>query len=131
MKRHINSALVLALSLVSGSVLAANDMNNMNKNQMGEVDQDNNGSISKTEFERHIGDRFFGKMDRNSDGMIDESEFSGTRFDSKLSELDRDGDSRLTKAELYNGLFEKFDTNRDMVLDKEEWKKVQSAGISH
>lgn len=122
MKKHINSALVLALSLCAGSVLAANS-------QLGEVDQDNNGSISKTEFERHVGDRFFGKMDRNSDGMIDESEFSGTRFGSKLSELDRDGDSRLTKAELYNGLFEKFDTNRDMVLDKDEWKKVQSAGI--
>lgn len=124
MKKHINSALVLALSLVSVSALAANT-------KLSDIDKDNNGSISKTEFESHIGDRFFGKMDRNSDGMIDESEFSGTRFGSKLSELDRDGDSRLTKAELYNGLFEKFDTNRDMVLDKDEWKKVQSAGISH
>ncbi|MCS4307533.1 Ca2+-binding EF-hand superfamily protein [Rheinheimera pacifica] len=122
MKKHINSALVLALSLVSASALAADS-------KFNEIDQDNNGSISKTEFERHIGDRFFGKMDRNSDGMIDESEFSGTRFGSKLADFDRDGDSRLTQAELYNGLFEKFDTNRDMVLDKEEWKKVQGAGI--
>lgn len=122
MKKHINSALVLALSLVSVSALAANT-------KLSDIDKDNNGSISKTEFESHIGDRFFSKMDRNSDGMIDESEFSGTRFGSTLSELDRDGDNRLTKAELYNGLFEKFDTNRDMLLDKDEWKKVQSAGI--
>lgn len=124
MKIHINSALVLALSLVSVSALAANT-------KLSDIDKDNNGSISKTEFESHIGDRFFGKMDRNSDGMIDESEFSGSRFGSKLSELDRDGDGRLIKAELFDGLFEKFDTNHDMVLDKDEWKKVQSAGISH
>lgn len=123
MKTQLNSALALVFALVTSSALAAGG------SRLDSVDTDKNGTVSKTEFEQHVGEQFFGKADRNRDGMIDGTEFMSNRMGGDLNEFDRDGDGRLTRTEWHTSIFDKFDTNSDRVLDKSEWQRVKSSGI--
>ncbi|MBR9864477.1 MAG: calcium sensor EFh [Rhodobacteraceae bacterium] len=76
------------------------------------MDTDNNGSLSKEEFEAaqkhhgkrdgrkaHRGDRMMAKMDANKDGKITRDELGTDMADRMIKHLDTDGDGKISKAE--------------------------------
>ncbi|GGA08681.1 hypothetical protein GCM10011498_05750 [Amylibacter cionae] len=80
------------------------------------LDTDNNGSLSKEEFEAaqmhhgkrdgrkaHRGDRMMAKMDANKDGKITRDELGTKMADRMIKHLDTDGDGKISKAEAEAG----------------------------
>lgn len=76
------------------------------------LDADNNGSLSKEEFEAaqrhhgkkegrkaHRGDRMMAKMDANKDGKVTRDELGTEMAERMIKHLDTDGDGKISKAE--------------------------------
>ena len=101
-----------------------------------QADADHDGKVSKREY---IDARAaqFSRMDRNGDGFIDEADSRaggnerGQRAAKALrGRIDSNGDGKISKEEFVNAptmLFDKFDANKDGVLDATELEAARNA----
>ncbi|HKQ13483.1 MAG TPA: EF-hand domain-containing protein [Steroidobacteraceae bacterium] len=101
-----------------------------------QADANHDGKITKQEY---IDARAaqFARMDRNGDGFIDAADSRedaserGQRAAAALrGRIDSNGDGKISKEEFVNAptmLFDKFDANRDGVLDATELEAARTA----
>lgn len=101
-----------------------------------QADADHDGKITKQEY---IDARAaqFARMDRNGDGFIDDADAHeganerGQRAAAALrGRIDSNGDGKVSKEEFVNAptlLFDKFDANKDGVLDAKELEAARAA----
>ena len=101
-----------------------------------QADANHDGKVTKQEYieARTVQ---FSRMDRNGDGFIDEADSRaggnerGQRAAAALrGRIDSNGDGKISKEEFVNAptmLFDKFDANKDGVLDATELEAARNA----
>lgn len=101
-----------------------------------QADADHDGKVTKQEYvDARAGQ--FSRMDRNGDGFIDDADSReganprGQRAAAALrGRMDSNGDGKISKDEFINAptmLFDKFDANKDGVLDAKELEAARNA----
>jgi hypothetical protein len=101
-----------------------------------QADADHDGKVTKQEYVDARAAQF-SRMDRNGDGFIDEADSRaggnerGQRAAKALrGRIDSNGDGKISKEEFVNAptmLFDKFDANKDGVLDATELEAARNA----
>ena len=101
-----------------------------------QADADHDGKVTKQEYVDARAAQF-SRMDRNGDGFIDDADSlaggneRGQRAAKALrSRIDSNGDGKISKEEFVNAptmLFDKFDANKDGVLDATELEAARNA----
>ena len=101
-----------------------------------QADADHDGKVTKQEYVDARAAQF-SRMDRNGDGFIDEADAReggnerGQRAAKALrGRIDSNGDGKISKEEFVNAptmLFDKFDANKDGVLDATELEAARNA----
>ena len=101
-----------------------------------QADADHDGKITKQEYVDARAAQF-SRMDRNGDGFIDDADSRaggnerGQRAAKALrGRIDSNGDGKISKEEFVNAptmLFDKFDANKDAVLDATELEAARNA----
>ena len=101
-----------------------------------QADADHDGKVTKQEYVDARAAQF-SRMDRNGDGFIDEADSRaggnerGQRAAKALrGRMDSNGDGKISKEEFVNAptmLFDKFDANKDGVLDATELEAARNA----
>jgi Ca2+-binding EF-hand superfamily protein len=142
---------IMTLSLSGGLVHAQNNQGNDNIMQYRAMDQNNDGRITREEWQRSFnnhdwngdgvlsGDELrpgasryqetsassdqFRALDRNNSGAISRSEWTGTTQD--FNRLDQDRNDHLSVEEFYQRLgsdqFSELDNNNNGVITYDEW----------
>lgn len=101
-----------------------------------QADADHDGKVTKQEYVDARAAQF-SRLDRNGDGFIDEADSRaggnerGQRAAKALrGRIDSNGDGKISKEEFVNAptmLFDKFDANKDGVLDATELEAARNA----
>ena len=101
-----------------------------------QADANHDGKVTKQEYVDARAAQF-SRMDRNGDGFIDEADSRaggnerGQRAAKALrGRIDSNGDGKISKEEFVNAptmLFDKFDANKDGVLDATELEAARNA----
>jgi Ca2+-binding EF-hand superfamily protein len=101
-----------------------------------QADADHDGKVTKQEYVDARAAQF-SRMDRNGDGFIDDADAReggnerGQRAAKALrGRIDSNGDGKISKEEFVNAptmLFDKFDANKDGVLDATELEAARNA----
>jgi Ca2+-binding EF-hand superfamily protein len=99
---------------------------NFSERILKRVDTDQDGKISKTEFDAG-GAKLFARFDDNSDGKIASDEMPQrhmARFGGKMFDrIDADDDGKVTKSEFQaagDKMFQRMDKNGDGIIEKSE-----------
>jgi hypothetical protein len=100
------------------------------------ADADHDSKVTRQEFTTARAEQF-AKLDRNGDGFVDDTDGDvGGRAKRQQAaaairaRLDSDSDGKVSKEEFVNAgtpLFDRFDANRDDVLDEKEIEAARSA----
>ena len=100
------------------------------------ADANHDGKVTKQEY-NDARAALFARMDRNSDGFIDDADSRtgtnerGQRAAAALrGRIDANGDGKISKDEFINAptmMFDKFDANKDGVLDAQELEAARAA----
>jgi Ca2+-binding EF-hand superfamily protein len=100
------------------------------------ADANHDGKVTKQEY-TDARAALFARMDRNGDGFIDDADSReganerGQRAASALrGRIDSNGDGKVSKDEFINAptmVFDKFDANKDGVLDATELEAARAA----
>ena len=122
-----------AVLLLSGCVVLAQGREGP---ALEQADADHDGKVTKQEYVDARAAQF-SRMDRNGDGFIDEADSRaggnerGQRAAKALrGRIDSNGDGKISKEEFVNAptmLFDKFDANKDGVLDATELEAARNA----
>ena len=101
-----------------------------------QADANHDGKVTKQEYTDARAAQF-SRMDRNDDGFIDDADSRaganerGQRAAKALrGRIDSNGDGKISKEEFVNAptmLFDKFDANKDGVLDATELEAARNA----
>ena len=101
-----------------------------------QADANHDGKVTKQEYVDARAAQF-SRMDRNGDGFIDDADAReggnerGQRAAKALrGRIDSNGDGKISKEEFVNAptmLFDKFDANKDGVLDATELEAARNA----
>jgi Ca2+-binding EF-hand superfamily protein len=101
-----------------------------------QADANHDGKITKQEY-NDARAALFARMDRNGDGFIDDADSReganerGQRAAAALrGRIDSNGDGKISKDEFVNAptmMFDKFDANKDGVLDAQELEAARTA----
>jgi len=101
-----------------------------------QADADHDGKVTKQEYVVARAAQF-SRLDRNGDGFIDDADSRaggnerGQRAAKALrGRIDSNGDGKISKEEFVNAptmLFDKFDANKDGVLDATELEAARNA----
>jgi len=96
-----------------------------------ELDQDNDGRISRSEWQRN--EQAFDRLDADKDGFVTKEElrsaakeFRGKRR-SRLQEMDADADGNISRSE-WKGkeeIFNRLDANNDGMLTRDELREAR------
>jgi len=105
-------------------------------NALEQADANHDGKVTKQEY-NDARAALFARMDRNGDGFIDDADSRaggnerGQRAAKALrGRIDSNGDGKISKEEFVNAptmLFDKFDANKDGVLDATELEAARNA----
>jgi len=105
-------------------------------NALDQADANHDGKVTKEEY-TDARAALFAKMDRNGDGFIDDADSReganerGQRAAAALrGRIDTNGDGKISKEEFVNAptmVFDKFDANKDGVLDAQELEAARAA----
>jgi|KBSMisStaDraftv2_1062788.scaffolds.fasta_scaffold1928296_1 hypothetical protein len=105
-------------------------------NALDQADANHDGKVTKQEY-TDARAALFAKMDRNGDGFIDDADSReganerGQRAAAALrGRIDTNGDGKISKEEFVNAptmVFDKFDANKDGVLDAQELEAARAA----
>ena len=105
-------------------------------NALDQADANHDGKVTKQEY-NDARAALFARMDRNGDGFIDDADSReganerGQRAAAALrGRIDTNGDGKISKEEFVNAptmLFDKFDANKDGVLDATELEAARNA----
>jgi Ca2+-binding EF-hand superfamily protein len=100
------------------------------------ADADHDGKVTRQEY-NDARAALFARMDRNGDGFIDDADSReganerGQRAAAALrGRIDSNGDGKISKEEFVNAptlVFDKFDANKDGVLDAQELEAARTA----
>ena len=122
-----------AVLLLSGCVVLAQGREG---NALEQADANHDGKVTKQEY-NDARAALFARMDRNGDGFIDDADSReganerGQRAAAALrGRIDSNGDGKISKDEFVNAptmLFDKFDANKDGVLDATELEAARNA----
>lgn len=136
----IAAGAVLAGAALSPSAFAWNNSSSSTtqqnaKQQVNKMDTDNNGQVSRTEFDQYWTQRFQA-ADSNNDGKLSQQEArtaaqsmsggqlaSQTRFDHMFRSADSNNDGAISKSEdlaYHNKMFRQADSNNDGKLSVAE-----------
>jgi Ca2+-binding EF-hand superfamily protein len=101
-----------------------------------QADANHDGKVTKQEY-NDARAALFARMDRNGDGFIDDTgsregaNERGQRAAAALrGRIDTNGDGKVSKEEFVNAptmMFDKFDANKDGVLDAQELEAARAA----
>jgi Ca2+-binding EF-hand superfamily protein len=101
-----------------------------------QADANHDGKVTKQEY-TDARAALFARMDRNGDGFIDDADSRegsnerGQRAATALrGRIDTNGDGKVSKEEFVNAptmMFDKFDANKDGVLDAQELEAARAA----
>ena len=105
-------------------------------NALEQADANHDGKVTKQEY-NDARAALFARMDRNGDGFIDDADSReganerGQRAAAALrGRIDSNGDGKVSKEEFLNAptmMFDKFDANKDGVLDAQELEAARAA----
>ena len=105
-------------------------------NALDQADANHDGKVTKQEY-NDARAALFARMDRNGDGFIDDADSRaggnerGQRAAKALrGRIDSNGDGKISKEEFVNAptlVFDKFDANKDGVLDAQELEAARTA----
>ena len=105
-------------------------------NALDQADANHDGKVTKQEY-NDARAALFARMDRNGDGFIDDADSReganerGQRAAAALrGRIDTNGDGKVSKDEFVNAptmMFDKFDANKDGVLDAQELEAARAA----
>ena len=122
-----------AVLLLSSSVVLAQARDGA---ALEQADANHDGKVTKQEY-NDARAALFARMDRNGDGFIDDADSRaggnerGQRAAKALrGRIDSNGDGKISKEEFVNAptmLFDKFDANKDGVLDATELEAARNA----
>lgn len=127
--------LLLATLAVHGPAAAAGKASG---DLIGRADLNGDGRVTREEF-ISARSQLFTRLDRNRDGYISRDDASqsrigrraqGKRLGEALREFDRNNDGRIGRDEFVDrptSMFDRFDTNRDRVLDSGEMMAMRGA----
>jgi Ca2+-binding EF-hand superfamily protein len=98
------------------------------------MDKDGDGKVSRAEFTGVPAN--FARFDTNKDGFLDQDEIKAIPAQvgqpgARIMAMDKDGDGKVSRAE-FTGVpanFDRFDTNKDGFLDKDEAARSAAAGM--
>ena len=122
-----------AVLLLSSCVVLAQGRDS---SALEQADANHDGKVTKQEY-NDARAALFARMDRNGDGFIDDADSRaggnerGQRAAKALrGRIDSNGDGKISKEEFVNAptmLFDKFDANKDGVLDATELEAARNA----
>jgi Ca2+-binding EF-hand superfamily protein len=105
-------------------------------NALEQADANHDGKVTKQEY-NDARAALFARMDRNGDGFIDDADSResanerGQRAAAALrGRIDTNGDGKISKDEFVNAptmVFDKFDADKDGVLDAQELAAARAA----
>jgi Ca2+-binding EF-hand superfamily protein len=102
---------------------------------MQKNDQDNDGRISRSEWQRN--EQAFNRMDADKDGFLTKEELRSAAREfpekrgSRLREMDTDADGNISRSE-WKGkeeIFNRLDANKDGMLTRDELRSPNAAQI--
>ncbi|MGE0159787.1 MAG: hypothetical protein AB7N70_32200 [Dehalococcoidia bacterium] len=136
MRRAILTTLAaFAFALTGGTLHAQTQQQQQQRQTMSfsNIDQDNNGQVSKDEFYGYVGDAgVYGDLDTDRDGFIDSDELDAIGFEQGFADFDlwdADQNDHLDATEFYDGVYEGFDGDESGHWDGTEWDDAGDAGI--
>jgi Ca2+-binding EF-hand superfamily protein len=105
--------------------------NELNTGYFNEFDEDRDGLLNEEEYnelngdwEREYGNNFQA-WDMNEDSTLDSNEFNtGVEQKGIFNDWDADGDTRYSREEVNNGMFDRWDTDRDGYLNNNEYSAI-------
>ncbi len=111
-----------AALLIAGTAFAASM-------DAASMDANGDGSISRDEFNASMGDNSFGAWDTDNDGMLSRAEYEAgakqsenadslSTWDDRYSDWDENQDEMLTSDEYNQGLWTQYDANQDDMWDE-------------
>ena len=122
-----------AVALLSSCIVLAQGRDSA---ALEQADANHDGKITKQEY-NDARAALFARMDRNGDGFIDDADSReganerGQRAAAALrGRIDSNGDGKISKEEFVNAptmMFDKFDANKDGVLDAQELEAARAA----